>query len=211
MGRSNSCIHLCTAQPTFCCWQSPLARADAWELQLFFPHPPCRGQPHWWHQHCSAVVTHPAAMLLEPARPHPSPLPAAFSISRWAPFYCQHKCLCSYVQNQVRDLIPAKKIAWQYLFIYLFSPAGISSSVWFLGWLRKNFGWHMGGKRTGVEISNFAMRAPPKWTQLFHWASPPLSASVGWSCKGNHVLALCHAPRTPHPPFKERCSFPIHL
>lgn len=174
VGKSNSCVSLHTAWPTFCCQQSLLAGAEAQELQLFFPCPLCRGQPHWWHQHCSAAVTHSAAMLLEPACPHPSPLPAAFSISRQAPSLLP-ACLCSYVQNQVRDLIPAKKIACKLIFF----PAGRSSSVWFLGWLHKHFGWHKGGKRMGVEISNFAMRAPSQCVWLIHRASSPLSASVG--------------------------------
>lgn len=85
VGKSNSCISLHTAWPTFCCQQSLLASAETQELQLFFPCPLCRGQPRWWHQRCSTLVTHSAAMLLEPACPHPSPLPAAFSISRRAP------------------------------------------------------------------------------------------------------------------------------
>lgn len=85
VGKSNSCISLHTAWPTFCCQQPLPASAEAQELQLFVPCPLCRGQPHWWHQHCNAVVTHSAAMLLELACPHPSPLPAAFSISHRLP------------------------------------------------------------------------------------------------------------------------------
>lgn len=83
--KSNSCISLHTAWPPLCCQWSLLASSEAQELQLFFSCHFCRGQPHWWHQHCKVVVTHSAAMLLELACPHPSPLPAAFSISRQAP------------------------------------------------------------------------------------------------------------------------------
>lgn len=84
VGKSKSCISFHTAWPPFCCPWSLLASSEAQELQLFFSRPLCRGQPHWWHQHCKVVVTHSAAMLLELACPHPSPLPAAFSISRRA-------------------------------------------------------------------------------------------------------------------------------
>lgn len=55
----------------------------------------------------------------------------------------------------------------------------MSSSVWFLGWLYKQFGWHMGGKIMGVEMSIFTMNAPPKGTWLLCSASPLLSVSVG--------------------------------
>lgn len=73
--------------------------------------------------------------------------------------------------------------------IYFF-PAGRSSSGWFLGWLHKHFGWHKGGKRMGVEIRNFAMRAPPKWMWLSlptlnvaeeNVAEPPLHSQLVWA------------------------------
>lgn len=192
----------------FCCQQTLQASAEAWELQVFFPHPLCIGQPHWWYQHCYAMVTPQQQCCLNQFVPTLLHSQQHFPFLTGHPCYCQQKCLCSYVQNQVRDLIPAKK---KWLNIRKFFPAGISSSVWSLGWLHKQFSWHIGGKMTGVEMSTFTMNASPKGTWLFCSAFPLLSASVGWSCKGNRILVLHCAPRAPHPPYKEHCAFPIYL
>lgn len=125
-----------------------------------------------WHQQLCAYTCGSNAAGTSPSPPSSTPSCFFHFPPDALPAASGSVCAVS-VQNQVRELIPAKKIACDLIFPSSWKRLCLVSWV-----AAQALGWHEGGKRMGVEMSNSAVSAAPKCVGLTHRASPLLTRKI---------------------------------